>query len=629
MYVKYKGPDIAGGFISNAGTGSEDVQKIVAIDKKGRTWTWSESKMTGGEFATKFFRQDNEEKDIVYPLRFTCDDLGPNAAESEIIGYTDEGDLDLNDSNHGYIFKTIDSILYPFEVWQNGDAVIGSDTESDQSLRSRRLQSRSDNGISTLSGLKGSLKSLGGIEEVKIYNNNSTQDSSQASADKQPKDGTIMGPHEVYICIRYSEQNIFNSSAINALDEPIGTTIYNKLTPGVPTTKSSIYAAPSLRQYDYSLSDSLPTASVYWKMCYPVMFDSITLNIMMTDNYDKLKCEPEIKKNCKDFARSISISEDLSLFNLIAYLNANSSLINNKTPYYVMSGYINGDNTKFDIKNDDNFFDLNRVLYLPAPSDDWVKITILSAEEKAEKTNADYPNMVCYKKLSTDEYPSFELLLTRSTDVSSSEWYSSNSFENISFTANEFNEGTTASVSASNRLIYYTGEDFSWTTYVEFTTPGGTQRSYSTFSMNKNNYYYISEEKIGGYGSYKYCLKASKREIIDGYFTQQDHLSEVINATDIADIQAIGGMVQSIVDSDNNYVYKEGSASTGGGQQNLEYRKLAYTYEYTEGSNIVKLTIAPESQAQMSSFSLGMGSNSNTNEEENNEEENNEIEQEG
>ena len=587
MYVKYIGKDTAGvGFHPNGGSGSNNIQKIVLVDKNKKTWTWSESKTSDGEFITKFV------VDEIYQLRFTCDELGPNAAEAGNITYDDNtGDpILIIGQETGFIYQTIDSIIYPFAVWQKSDAVIGQNRESDQSLRSRRLSTRSDYGVSTLSGLKGSLEDLVGIDEAKIYNNNSTTDFTS-------EDGTKIPAHSVYICLRYSENDILSGEAIDALDENIGKTIYNKLTPGVMTAQTICKnISPIDRSYSYKLLSNVSAIDVRWKLCYPISFDHIEITYKKLNDYNKDICEDEIKRNCKVYARSLSISDDLSIFNLLGYLNNNITQINNKIPYICLEGkiYIDNETTVNILENNDNYFNLDKILVLPTSESSWVKVSLLNHGEDDEKSsisNIQYPDMIAVKR-SLNSNPELTLLTTRSDNITVGSWYSTSS--SISLKGTQFDGGTTINdIDLDGKIVYYNGNNISETK--SYNAPYGGGNIYISINLQKGNYYEFYKSSIQTSTGLIHFYVAD--ELYENYvnvakFTDTSFLSQISTFKNFSELPL--NAKNSIVDENNNYIFDSGSVS----DHTIKYVDVKYTFEddSTPGSTNVKLTIAPNNE---------------------------------
>lgn len=157
----------------------------------------------------------------------------------------------------GYINKVIDAAL-PLLIVQENDANIGQEAESDQSLRSRQTSSGSGVGTSVISGLESKLRSISGIRDVKIINNNTAQSVTV-------EDGAIVPAHTIYPIIRLQE-------GVTVDDLTIGQIIRNKLTPGISTVMS-VGNSGTAKNFEYvetvnGLSTStLDIQKVYWKQC--------------------------------------------------------------------------------------------------------------------------------------------------------------------------------------------------------------------------------------------------------------------------------------------------------------------------------------------------------------------------
>lgn len=160
----------------------------------------------------------------------------------------------------GWIYQTLS--ITDLSVVQSEDANVGSDDETDYSLRSRRSQSSGAAGVTVLESLVGALLSISGIEDVKVYNNNRA-DSIFAA------DGTNVDPHSVYVIIR-------TQNGVTIEDSTIGSIIHNKLTPGIHTCAMASTGTPfgTSKSYDYETSVygqkiSESTQRIYWKQASP------------------------------------------------------------------------------------------------------------------------------------------------------------------------------------------------------------------------------------------------------------------------------------------------------------------------------------------------------------------------
>lgn len=155
-----------------------------------------------------------------------------------------------------WITQTID-ISY-LSISQTDAAIVGSDIETDSALRNRRSQSTGAQGTTVLESLVGALLKVNSVEDVKIYNNNS-------STTLSTEDGTDVEAHSVYVIIRKAD-------GVEIADSVIGSLIFEKLTPGIHTTKTaaSISKSYSYQQEIYGESISLGTQIVYWKEAVPI-----------------------------------------------------------------------------------------------------------------------------------------------------------------------------------------------------------------------------------------------------------------------------------------------------------------------------------------------------------------------
>ncbi len=216
--------------LSATASSSYTFSTITVVDKSGITWTYSGDEIT-------------LEPGVETQITVTCNEKGPVEAEA------------------GWIYQTITSTNQAITVNQTTDASVGSWAETDAELRNRRALSISSAGATIMENLVGALLALTGIEDVKIYNNNT---GSTITA----QDGTEIPSHQVYIVLRKQDN-------IQVEDSSIGSIIYEKMTPGILTTKSNETAGTS-HSYVYvqtSLGIPIETGGteqvVYWKEATP------------------------------------------------------------------------------------------------------------------------------------------------------------------------------------------------------------------------------------------------------------------------------------------------------------------------------------------------------------------------
>lgn len=217
--------------------------EIELLDKNGNTWRHQSN------------RQIVFKPGKVKELVFTCTNIGPIRARKGTIDKLVSNDVVMN-------------------IVQDEDAVEGSYEESDNSLRARRNASLGATGNTVLETLAGSLYTISGIDDVKIYNND-TNTSITA------KDSTSIPAHQIYIILR-QKQNI------DVDDILVGNTIYEKLTPGVLTTQSAVSSDRHQIEYVSKLlglqEGAKITQNVYWKVATPVK-PLITVKLDVYVNY--------------------------------------------------------------------------------------------------------------------------------------------------------------------------------------------------------------------------------------------------------------------------------------------------------------------------------------------------------
>ena len=201
---------------------TEVADGTVFVDKTGNEWTYSGPTI-------EVLASDKVAKTI----QVKCNDYGPIAA------------------NAGSITQTLEASY--LVVTQPKDAELGRNDETDSELRARRTQSTGATGTTVLESLVGSLLSLDGIEDVQVINNVSGED-------KISEDGTTIKNHNVYVIVR-------KNSGVEVTDESIGTIIYNKMTPGISTTRYKTVDDAQDKHYTNVADPNITwlNQTVYWK----------------------------------------------------------------------------------------------------------------------------------------------------------------------------------------------------------------------------------------------------------------------------------------------------------------------------------------------------------------------------
>ena len=157
------------------------------------------------------------------------------------------------------------------EVSQPANANLGNDAETDSELRARRAQSVGATGATVLEALAGALLSITAIRDVKIYNNNT-------NSNMTALDGTVIGPHSIYVIVRRED-------GIIVPDLTIGQLISDMLTPGIGTTEPAVATKKSYNVGRASQYLSLVDEVFHWKECVPVTAGTITITLSKFANY--------------------------------------------------------------------------------------------------------------------------------------------------------------------------------------------------------------------------------------------------------------------------------------------------------------------------------------------------------
>lgn len=201
----------------------------------------------------------------------------------------------------GSITSTLLNYNY-ITVEQPNDAVLGADKETDDQLRLRRGIDISTSGTTVLQSLHAALYQLTGIQDVKIYNNNTL---STITAN----DGTSIAAHNIYIICRYIDGITIN-------DNTVAKIIFNKLTPGISTTASAITSYQHTVDYTYTGTIVSASNTIYW--CVPeAISETITISLTNTGYFAETTIDL-IAEAVIETANELYIGETLTSNLLIA-----------------------------------------------------------------------------------------------------------------------------------------------------------------------------------------------------------------------------------------------------------------------------------------------------------------------
>ena len=237
-------------------------KSISVADKNGNIWSYESNEDITFE--------PGKAKEIIV----TCETPGPIRASA------------------GWIDRLVSNEV-TMTVSQTVEANEGSYSESDSELRSRRNDSLGATGNTVLESLAGALLAITGIDDVKIYCNDS-------KATLPALDDTNIALHDVYVILRKKPN-------IDIADSTICNTIYEKLTPGIRTTESAVTSDAKSYNYVSSILGQTQLGvvqKVNWKQATPV---KPVVKIIISPN--------------QNFARSGNSTANLIAQNVINQLN--------------------------------------------------------------------------------------------------------------------------------------------------------------------------------------------------------------------------------------------------------------------------------------------------------------------
>lgn len=320
--ITRKGPtkSYASLLVTNEAGTDYSASSITFVDKSNLTWVSSNS---DGSFITI---PAGESLNLIA----TCSKFGPISAEGS-------GDS----STPGWIYQTLDNSS--LTVIQENDAVLGSYEESDSELRSRRDKSTGQEAITTLDGLTGNLLALDGIDDVKIYNNNT-------NADQTKKDNFTVYPHSILVAIR-------KNLSVNIEDSLIGSIIYENLTPGIGTDFATTV---SDKETYYYPTVSFLEQPVYWRYAAPI-HPQISIMLTVNESFDTTDEYKTIGEYMINLLNSKPIGENLDNNNLRWEAQYADPLSKGLPTYSVYFVAISGMSDQGLYTNKDNYYQYSTV----------------------------------------------------------------------------------------------------------------------------------------------------------------------------------------------------------------------------------------------------------------------------
>ena len=305
--------------ITNIGSDTlSNINRLTFLDKSGVAWIYATDE------SISIARNETKEISAI------CEQTGP--VEAPV----------------GFISAIVQN--YPLQIVQKANAIVGRDVETDDELRARRSKALGGNSSTILESLIGSLINVSGIDDVHIYNNNT-------SSGYTTKDSTEIEPHSIYCVLRIDE-------AVSVSDETIGNIIHNKLTPGIRTQEVGETAIENNnginksytfveKAFNTAISESAQT--IYWKQAIPIN-SPIIIEIKAYDFFTTSEIQT-IGDKVITYLNKLSLSEDLDKNKiLIEAVQADPKFKGNLT-YYVNSVTVE------DTLNPDTYYKYSNVEY--------------------------------------------------------------------------------------------------------------------------------------------------------------------------------------------------------------------------------------------------------------------------
>lgn len=294
-------------WIANNSTADVKPDVIVAMDKNGNNWTWVNPLDLDSDATVTFPAKTGDD---YHPILITmvCNNIGAvkaNGANSSI-DMTNQAEVNTMfgteaDKRGGDIYQTVDSSN--LLVFQNSDADVGDEEETDSSLRERMGREIGSNSTTVLNSVSAALLNIEAIEDVFVFSNGT-------GSEKTMDDGAKVPNHNVYVAI-------WQKGTVPDYD--IANTLYNQLTPGVLTNFNGSIVGGSQKTYNILISPDLSDYSVdlYWKLCSPSNARvQVTLSSLVSD----LSTDQQnlMKSAFVDYLNNLKLGERLISANLLS-----------------------------------------------------------------------------------------------------------------------------------------------------------------------------------------------------------------------------------------------------------------------------------------------------------------------
>lgn len=298
-------------YIWNTENSSISPEQITVMDKNGQYWQWKNWKDLNNNWAVTIDPM-GVDRVAAGPFEFTCIAAGPVEANTTVVLPVTTSDWQTlfdtpANTRGGDIYQTIN--VGGLQVVQTSNAVPGQWEETDQELRTRRLQTFGQAGSTVLNSLNAALLALDGVDDVFVYSN-MTGDSDRES--QTLDDGMNINGHNTYVCVWANPTLLkLDGGHYTVSDEmlfTIASIIFDQLTPGVVTQGTWYYdagqseyeeQAPNygeIKDYYFPVEASGDPTRVSWKLCTPIADNTFTITMDLSVNNDNPLTTTQIDK---------------------------------------------------------------------------------------------------------------------------------------------------------------------------------------------------------------------------------------------------------------------------------------------------------------------------------------------
>lgn len=178
---------------------------------------------------------------------------------------------------------SIGQIMSPTYGWvsvtNEADAHAGQDTESDAQLRTRRVKSVANTGVSIAESIYGTVRALSGVTKERLYQNNGST-----------TDANGIPGHSICMCV------------LGGDNQAIAEAIFNKKAPGVGTYGSTSVQVTDVFLNTNTISFTRPAA----------LRLEVEITMKTFAGYNDATI-PAIKQNIIDFVNGLNIGDDLNV----------------------------------------------------------------------------------------------------------------------------------------------------------------------------------------------------------------------------------------------------------------------------------------------------------------------------